>query len=70
MDPRLAQPRITLREAAGRLGVSIWTLRRWAHGGLINHYLIGSGHYMWFDPRDVEALALSWERRQRTPPVE
>jgi excisionase family DNA binding protein len=61
--------RIRLSEAAQRLGVSVWTLRRWAYRGVVTFYLVGPGNYMEFDPKDIEALGESFRRDRHTPPV-
>ena len=68
-QPPVPQPRIPLREAAERLGVSRQSLRRWAHAGKITYFLVGEGHYMEFDPRDVDAYERSWRREREAPPV-
>ena len=62
--------RIRLKAAAESLGVARYTLNRWARAGLITYYLVGQGNYMEFDPRDIEAFALSWKRERKHPPVE
>lgn len=61
--------RIRLKEAARRLGVSHWTLRTWAKEGMVTHYLVGKGQYMEFDPKDIEALDVSFRRERHVPPV-
>ena len=62
--------RIRLSEAARRLGMTIYTLRRWARRGVVPYFLVGPGQYMEFDPKDIEALAYSMRHERRTPPVE
>ena len=62
--------RIRLKEAARRIGVNHFTLRRWAKRGLISHYLVGPGKYMEFDQRDVDALVVGMRRERNHPPVE
>lgn len=62
--------RVTLQEAADRLGVHRETLRRWAHRGLITYWAVGPGNYMTFDPRDVEAFEAAGRHERHAPPVE
>ena len=45
------------------------TLRRWAHEGMVTYWAIGRGRYMEFDPKDIEALDVSWRRDRKEPPV-
>ena len=61
--------RIRLKAAAARLGVHPETLRRWAHEGMITYWAVGRGRYMEFDPREVEALDMSFRRDRKEPPV-
>jgi excisionase family DNA binding protein len=68
--PLTKRGRLTLTAAAERLGVDRTTLRRWAHDGMVTHYLVGKGQYMEFDPKDIEALDMSFRRERHHPPVE
>lgn len=61
--------RISLKEAAARIGVHYETLRRWAKDGMISHWAIGKGGYLEFDPKEVDALIASFRRDRNTPPV-
>jgi excisionase family DNA binding protein len=62
--------RITLAEAAERLGVHRETLRRWAKTRLITFYAYPPGHYMEFDVRDIEAFEeASRHARSESPSV-
>ena len=63
-------PRVRLREAASMLGVSVWSLRRWAKRGMVTYYIVGQGNYMEFDPRDIAAFDLSFRRPRHEPPLE
>ena len=65
-----APGRIRLKEAAERLGVHVSTLRRWAHEGMVTYWAVGRGHYMEFDPHDIDALDTSFRRDRQGPPVE
>lgn len=62
--------RIRLVKAAAYVGVHPATLRRWAHGGLVRHYLMGPGRYMEFEERDLDDLIASMRREQHTPPID
>lgn len=63
--------RIRTKEAAARLGVHPETLRRWAHEGLITYWAVGARKRVFeFDPRDVEALDMSFKRERQSPPVQ
>jgi excisionase family DNA binding protein len=62
--------RIRLKEAAARLGVHSETLRRWARDGMITYWAIGRGRYIEFDPKDIEALDMSFKRDRHSPPVD
>lgn len=61
--------RIRLKPAAAMLGVHPETLRRWAHEGMVTYWAVGRGHYMEFDPQDVEAMDTSFKRDRKEPPV-
>ena len=61
--------RVRLKEAAAQLGVHAETLRRWAHEGMVTYWAVGRGRYMEFDPKDIEALNVSFRRDRAEPPV-
>jgi excisionase family DNA binding protein len=66
----VSESRIRLKEAAARLGVGTWTLRRWAKAGAVTYYLVGNGQYMEFEARDILALHLRMRHEGKTPAVE